>query len=273
MEGKSKTGLVAFNSMVQNVKTQNYLHSVLGDKKQVFVANMVALVSNNRSLCECEPTTVMFACLKSAALDLSVDPALGLTYVIPYRDRKNNCVVAQWQMGARGYVQLALRSGQFKKLNVRDVRKGEIVGQDFVSGEMEFKAIETDRENQPIIGYVAYFKLVNGFEKQLYMNLEELEKHGKRFSQTYRRGEGLWASEDSKGAMMEKTVLKRLLSKYAPLSVDMRMAIEADQAILSENNGIRYVDNEISEHDEQQIEIVKGKFEDFEEEFEKEGKK
>jgi recombination protein RecT len=205
----------------------------------------------------------MFSCLKSSALDLSLDPALGLSYVIPFKDNKSGTTVATWQLGARGYVQLALRSSQFKTLNVRDVREGEIIGEDFVSGDMQFKKLEKDREKAPIIGYVAFMRLVNGFEKQLYMTVEELDAHAKRFSQTYRKGYGLWADKEMKQAMCEKTVLKRLLSKYAPLSVEMRDAIVSDSAVLGENNSVRYIDNEENAIDLEKAAAVQKAFEDF----------
>lgn len=261
---KPKTGLQKFNAMLENTRTQDYLESVLGEKKQTFVGNMVALVSNNKALSECDPSTIMFSCLKSSALDLSLDPALGLCYVLPYRDNKSGTTVATWQLGARGYVQLALRSAQFRKLNVRDVREGEIVDEDFVSGELTFRKLQVSRETAPIIGYVAYMQLINGFEKQLYMSVEELDAHAKRFSQTYKKGFGLWADKQMRGAMCEKTVLKRLLSKYAPLSVEMRDAIKSDSAVLGENNSIRYIDNEEDAIDISKAQEVANKFADFE---------
>ena len=260
-----QNGLKRFNAMLENTRTQEYLSSVFGEKKQTFVGNMVALVANSKLLMDCDPSTVMFSCLKSAALDLSLDPVLGLSYVIPFRDNKNNTTVATWQMGAKGYVQLALRSAQFRKLNVRDVRDGEIVDEDFVSGELHFKRLPKDRESAPIVGYVAYMQLVNGFEKQLYMSVEELESHAKRFSQTYRRGYGPWADRYMKSQMMEKTVLKRLLSKYAPLSVEMRDAIRSDFAVLGENDSVRYIDNEESAIDFDKAQQVAQQFADFDE--------
>ena len=262
---QSQNGLKRFNAMLENTRTQEYLSSVLGEKKQTFVGNMVALVANSKMLMDCDPSTVMFSCLKSAALDLSLDPVLGLSYVIPFRDNKNNTTVATWQLGSKGYVQLALRSAQFRKLNVRDVREGEIVDEDFVSGEMRFKRLQKDRESAPIVGYVAYMQLVNGFEKQLYMSVEELESHAKRFSQTYRRGYGPWADKYMKSQMMEKTVLKRLLSKYAPLSVEMRDAIRSDYAVLGENDSVRYIDNEESAIDFDKAQQVAEQFADFDE--------
>lgn len=260
---KPKTGLQKFNAMLENTRTQEYLSNVLGEKKQTFVSNMVALVSSNKALSECDPSTIMFSCLKATALGLAIDPSLGLAWVLPYRDNKNNTTVATFQLGAKAYTQLALRTAQYKKINVRDVREGEIVGEDFVSGEMQFKKLEKDREKAPIVGYVAMFELINGFSKQLYMSNEEIDAHAKRFSQTYRKGYGLWADKDMRPKMAEKTVLKLLLSKWGVLSVEMEQAIKSDSAVLGENNSVRYVDNEENAIDVEKAAAVQKAFEDF----------
>ena len=260
---KPQTGLQKFNAMLENTRTQEYLTNVLGEKKQTFVSNMVALVSSNKALSECDPSTIMFSCLKATALSLPLDPSLGLAWVLPYKDNKNNTTVATFQLGAKAYIQLALRTAQYRKINVRDVREGEIVGEDFVSGEMQFKKLEKDRSNAPIIGYVAMFELINGFSKQLYMSVEELDAHAKRFSQTYRKGYGLWSDKEMRPAMMEKTILKRLLSKYGVLSVEMEQAIKSDSAVLGENDAVRYIDNEENSIDLNKAQAVAEKFADF----------
>ena len=260
---KPQTGLQKFNAMLENTRTQEYLTNVLGEKKQTFVSNMVALVSNNKALSECDPSTIMFSCLKATALGLPLDPALAMAWVLPYRDNKNNTTVATFQLGAKAYTQLALRTAQYKKINVRDVREGEIVGEDFVSGEMQFKKLEKDREKASIVGYVAMFELTNGFSKQLYMSNEEIDAHAKRLSQTYRKGYGLWADKDMRPKMAEKTVLKLLLSKWGVLSVEMEQAIKSDSAVLGENNSVRYVDNEEDAIDLEKAAEVAQKFQDF----------
>ena len=260
---KPQTGLQKFNAMLENTRTQEYLTNVLGEKKHTFVSNMVALVSSNKALSECDPSTIMFSCLKATALSLPLDPSLGLAWVLPYKDNKNNTTVATFQLGAKAYIQLALRTAQYRKINVRDVREGEIVGEDFVSGEMQFKKLEKDRSNAPIIGYVAMFELINGFSKQLYMSVEELDAHAKRFSQTYRKGYGLWSDKEMRPAMMEKTILKRLLSKYGVLSVEMEQAIKSDSAVLGENDAVRYIDNEENAIDLNKAQAVAEKFADF----------
>lgn len=261
---KPQTGLQKFNAMLENTRTQEYLTNVLGEKKQTFVSNMVALVSSNKALSECDPSTIMFSCLKATALSLPLDPALGLAWVLPFKDNKNNTTVATFQLGAKAYIQLALRTAQYRKINVRDVREGEIVGEDFVSGEMQFKKLEKDRAKAPVVGYVAMFELISGFSKQLYMSVEELDAHAKRFSQTYRRGYGLWNDKEMRPAMMEKTILKRLLSKYGVLSVEMEQAIKSDFAVLGENDSVRYIDNEEDAIDLEKAQAVAGMFADFE---------
>ena len=260
---KPQTGLQKFNAMLENTRTQEYLTNVLGEKKQTFVSNMVALVSSNKALSECDPSTIMFSCLKATALGLPLDPSLGLAWVLPYRDNKNNTTVATFQLGAKAYIQLALRTAQYKKINVRDVREGEVVGEDFVSGDIQFKKLEKDRDKAKIVGYVAFFELINGFSKQLYMTVEELDAHAKRFSQTYRKGYGLWSDKEMRGSMMEKTILKRLLSKYGVLSVEMEQAIVSDFAVLGENNSVRYIDNEEDAIDLEKAAAVQKAFEDF----------
>jgi recombination protein RecT len=260
---KPQTGLQKFNAMLENTRTQEYLTNVLGEKKQTFVSNMVALVSSNKALSECDPSTIMFSCLKATALSLPLDPSLGLAWVLPYKDNKNNTTVATFQLGAKAYIQLALRTAQYRKINVRDVREGEIVGEDFVSGEMQFKKLEKDRSKAKVVGYVAMFELINGFSKQLYMSVEELDAHAKRFSQTYRKGYGLWSDKEMRPAMMEKTILKRLLSKYGVLSVEMEQAIKSDSAVLGENDAVRYIDNEENAIDLDKAADVAAKFQDF----------
>lgn len=235
--------LKQFNSFLTNPRTQDYLTSVLADKKASFVNNITALVSNNATLQVCKPDTLMFACLKATALDLPLDQSLGFAYVLPYKDNKKNETLAQFQMGYKGFVQLALRTGQFKTLNATDVREGELVSEDFVTGELTFKRAD-NRESLPVIGYVAYFKLLNGFEKYLYMTTAEMKAHALRFSQTFKRGYGLWADADMFDSMAKKTVLKLLLSKYAPLSVEMQNALKVDQAVVSGDEKYDYVDNQ-----------------------------
>lgn len=229
--------------MIVAPNTQAYLQGVLGERKGEFINNITALVANNRQLQECEPTTLMFAALKATALHLPLDPNLAQAHVIPYRNNKTRTVEAQFQMGWRGFVQLAIRSGQFQTINVTDIREGEMQGYDLISGEMQVKAMP-EREKLPVVGYLAFFRLTNGFAKSLYMTAEEIEQHATRYSQSYRgkyKDSSLWATD--KDAMAKKTVLKLLLNRFAPISVDMQRAVQADQAVLHGDGKLDYVDN------------------------------
>lgn len=246
METNNNNGLVLFNKAITSDKTQAYLSKVLADRKGSFVNNITALVSQNVMLQKCEPVTLIYAGLKATALDLPLDSNLGFAYVIPYDNKKKGVTEAQFQLGYKGFIQLAIRSGQFKNINVSDVRECEIVERNPFTGEILFASVN-DRESKPIVGYVAYIKLLNGFEKFLYMTKEEVDKHANRYSKTYSssieyiRKSSKWTTDFD--AMAKKTVLKLLLSKFAPLSVEMQTAIKADQSVLSENNE-EYVDND-----------------------------
>ncbi len=241
-----KSPIQVFTGILNHQSMQKYLLETLGDKKQEFVANITTLVSNDVKLQECEAKSIIFSALKATALDLPLDPNLGMAYVIPFKNTKKGIKEAQFQIGYKGFTQLAIRSGQFKTINVRDVREGELVGEDFISGEMQFKRVE-NREDKLIIGYVAYFRLINGFEKMSYWRVEELIMHAKKYSQTYTsqyqnvRDSSKWTTDFD--GMAKKTVIKLLLSKYAPLSIQMQSAIKADQAVIDEH-GARYIDNE-----------------------------
>lgn len=241
-----KTSVLAFTAQLTDAYMSKYLTDTLGAKKGEFVANITTLVANDAKLQDCDARSVIFSALKATALDLPLDPNLGMAYVIPYNNRSKGIKEAQFQIGLKGFIQLAIRSGQFKIINVRDVRVGEIVGEDFISGEIQFKQVE-NREDKPIIGYVAYFRLLNGFEKMSYWTMNELDQHAMKYSQTYsskndyiRQSSKWWTDFD---IMAKKTALKLLLSKYAPLSIQMQSAIKADQAVITEQ-GERYIDNE-----------------------------
>lgn len=237
--------LKLFNQTITNVKTQEYLKSVLGEKKQAFVNNLTALVSNDKALQACEPMTLMFAALKATALDLPLDNNLGFAYVIPFKDNRAGTTLATFMMGYKGVTQLAIRSGQFKNINVTDVREGELKGRNRLTGEVEVEWIADDKERSKakVVGYMGYFKLLSGYEKTTYWSIEELEQHGVKYSQTYRKGYGVW--KDNFDSMAKKTVVKLMLNKGdAPMSVEMQQAVKYDQSvILDEDGNCRYIDN------------------------------
>lgn len=243
------SNLKEFNLVIRNQNTQAYLQDVLGEKKDAFVSNLTALVSNDTKLQECKPVTLMYAALTATSLDLPLDKNLGFAYVIPYKNNRERTTEAQFQLGAKGIKQLAIRSGQFIGMNVTDVREGEIAGRNRMTGEMTFNWIEDDeeREKAKVVGYLAWFKLVNGFEKTKYMTVDEIKAHATRYSQTYSskndyvRKNSKWSTDFDK--MAEKTVMKLLLSKDAPLSVEMQTAFRADQSVQREEGKYIYSDN------------------------------
>lgn len=260
------TPMARFNRCIASVETQQYLIQVLGRKKESFVNNITALVANDSNLQGCSPMSLIYAGIKATALDFALDNNLGFAYVIPYNNkRKITCedgsvrdvVVkeAQLQWGYRAFIQLAIRSGQFKRINVTDVKEGEIKSMNLLTGEITFDAAP-NRLELPVIGYAAYFELVNGFSKTLYMTVEELQRHAMAYSKTYSskyestRNSSKWATDFD--AMAKKTVLKLLLSKWAPLSVQMRELVRTDQAVFDENGRMEYLDAP-SEPEQRQI--------------------
>lgn len=241
------SNLQIFNQKIQDERTQKYLTSVLGERKNTFVSNLTSLVGNSYQLQQCEPMTLMYSAMKATVLNLPLDANLGYAYVIPYKLR--NGVMAQFQIGYKGFIQLALRSGLFSSLNVTDVRDGEIIEHDILSGTFVIKGKE-NREALPVVGYAAYFKLLNGFEKTLYMTVDQLNAHGAKYSKTFSEG-GLWQTDFDK--MARKTVMKLLLNRWAPLSVEMAQAVQLDQSVMRpkgddlSNIDIVYADNDPGE--------------------------
>lgn len=263
-------GLKAFNQTITSPSTQKYLADVLGERKGSFVNNITALVANNALLQDCDPYTIMFAGMKATALNLPLDNSLGFAYVLPYKDNKRGITVAQFQLGYKGVKQLALRSGQFSVIpNATDVREGELVSRNRLTGECKFNFVDDDeeREKLPVMGYVSYFKLLNGAESTFYMSLKEMEAHALRYSQTYRstnpkvKAASKWTTDF--GDMAKKTVVKLNLSKNAPLSVEMADAINADQSVMYSQDEYSYIDNEQPEVDMAAAQAVAEKFSDF----------
>jgi recombination protein RecT len=156
-------------------------------------------------------------------MDLPIDKNLGFAYIVPYKGQPT------FQMGYKGYIQLAMRTGQYKTINACEVYEGEIKSINRFTGEIEFNE---GRTSNTVVGYLAYFKLINGFEKYHYQTLEEIQRHAQKYSQGYGKSWSKWTTDF--GPMALKTVLKQLLSKYGILSIDMQMGLQADQAHVRE---------------------------------------
>ena len=268
---KSKVySLKTFNQTITSPATQKYLTDLLHERKGQFVSNLTALVANNANLQECEPYTLMFAALKATALSLPIEPSLGMAHVIPYKNKKRGVTEAQFQLGYKGFQQLALRTGQYKRINTTEVRQGELGKRNRLTGEIEWSWIEDEakRLETPIIGYVNYFLLLNGFESTFYMSKEEMNAHALRYSQTYKstisyiKEQSKWTTDFD--AMALKTVIKLNLSKNGVLSTELQEAIRADQSVMREENKYEYTDNDEQEiFDAQKAADVAAKFQDF----------
>jgi recombination protein RecT len=222
---------------------------ILGKKAQGFITSVLQIVSQNALLAKADPHTIYHAAAVAATLDLPLNNNLGFAYIVPYKTKQPDGTfkdVAQFQMGYKGFIQLSMRSGQFLTMNSTDVRKGEIKKHNRLTDEIDFDWVEdqAERLKLPIVAYVSYFKLLNGFEKVRLMYIDEVKAHGKKYSKTYDHKFGLWTTDFD--GMAHKTVTKLLLSKFAPLSIEMQKAIIADQGVINniETEDIDYVDND-----------------------------
>lgn len=223
----------------ENVKQK--FTDILRENAPAAMANLAIMVNNSVALSKCQPMTIISAAVIAATLKLPLDPNLGYAYVIPYGDK------AQFQMGAKGFTQLAWRTGQYKTLNVCEVCDGELVAHDKFKGE--YILDENKKKSDKVIGYYAYFKLINGGEKGDFWSVEKITKHANRFSQMYKRGSGLW--KDDFDGMAKKTVMKNLLAKWGILSIEMQSAVKYDQGIIRdiESAEVEYVDNGDKPHE------------------------
>ena len=231
---KAQTQTPSLKTLVSSEAVKKRFNEILGKKSATFVSSLISVSNNNELLSKADPTTVITAGVMAATLDLPINQNLGFAYIVPFYNSKKKINEAQFQMGYKGYIQLAMRTGQYKTINASEIYEGEIKHHNKLTGEFELG----ERTGDNVVGYIAYFKLINGFEKYLYMSKEDAEAHAIKYSQTYKRGFGLWKTDFD--AMAVKTVLKRLLSKYGILSVEMQNmanAISVDGAVIRDNNG------------------------------------
>ena len=243
------TSIKQLKGMLGNESIKSRFKEILGKKAPGFISSILSVANGNTMLQNAEPQSVLNAAVIAATLDLPINPNLGYAAIVPYNDRKTRTCVAQFQLQYKGLVELCLRSGQFASLIDEVVYEGQLVKKNKFTGEYIFD--EDAKKSDKVIGYMAYFRLVNGFEKTFYMTIEEVQAHAKKYSQSYKSGYGVWA--DSFDVMARKTVLKLLLSKYAPKSIQMQQAITFDQAVVKndltttetiEEAEVEYIDNE-----------------------------
>ncbi|WP_075290703.1 recombinase RecT [Histophilus somni] len=235
-----------------------------------FTTSVLQIVNSNSLLKNADPMTVFNAACMAATLQLPLQNGLGFAYIVPYKNNKTGKYDAQFQLGYKGLIQLAQRSGQFKRLVAVPVYEKQLITEDPING-FEFDWKQKPEVGELPIGYYAYFRLLNDFTAELYMTQQEVNEHAKRYSQTYRtylqkKEKGQWASSvwaDNFEAMALKTVMKLLLSKQAPLSVEMQQAVLADQAVVKdvEKAEYSYPDNEIQDAEFTDLKVTDEQFE------------
>lgn len=233
-----KASELSISELMHNKATQKHIEGLLRGKSSQFIASVLSLTqdSSNR-LGEVAPFSILTACLTAAALDLPINNGLGFAYIIPYGKK------AQFQMGWRGFFQLAMRTGQYEDIGARIVYEGELVGADAWSGEPEFDfSMNREAEGRRPIGAMAYLVMKNGFKKRLFMTTKELESHAQKYSKSYSRSDSVWKTNFE--AMAKKTVLKLLLGRYGVMSLQLETALVSDQSA-----DRKYVDNENSSVD------------------------
>lgn len=239
---QQKTGLTAY---LTNDAVKNQINNVVGGKNgDRFIASIVSAVQVNSDLQECTNPSILSAALLGESLKLSPSPQLGQYYMVPFRNNKKGCKEAQFQLGYKGYIQLAIRSGQYKKLNVLAIKDGELVRFDPLNEEIEVNLIDDEevREEAKTIGYYAMFEYTNGFRKAMYWSKKKMEAHALKYSKGYaaKKGYAFW-EKDSDG-MAYKTMLRQLISKWGIMSIDMQNAMESDMAVIHEDGTKDYVD-------------------------------
>lgn len=228
-------------AIFQKENTQKRFQEVLGKRATSFMTSMMTIISQSDMLKDAEPNSVYLWAMTAATLDLPINPNLGFAYILPYKNHKTWIITAQFQMWYKWFIQLAQRSWQFKTIDAKPVYEWQIELDD--NSFQWFKFKWSWKKSDTVVWYASYFELLNWFAKVLYMPTDEMKKHGQKYSKSYNNAYWLWTTDFD--SMATKTVIKLLLSKFAPLSVDMQKAIIADQWIIEDENldNVTYPDN------------------------------
>ena len=241
---------VTFSGFMTSEGIKKKVNEIIGSKEKGarFISSIVSSVSTNPQLGQCENASILSGALLGESLNLSPSPQLGRYYLVPFKD-KTRGMVAQFILGYKGYLELAQRSGQYKDINVIEVKEGEYKGRNSLNGNPTFEFIVDDdiRDTKETIGYMATFTLINGFTKTIYMTKKQMEDHALQYSSGYRADKKnktaytFW-TKDFDG-MAFKTLLRQLISKWGIMSIDMQTAYEGDMAVINEDGSKNYVDN------------------------------
>ena len=251
---KSNNKKLGLTDYLTKDAVRNQISKVVGGKDgQRFISSIVSATQANPALAECTNNSILSAALLGESLKLSPSPQLGQFYLVPYKKNWKDAngqwqstSEAQFQLGYKGYIQLAIRSGQYKKNNVLAIKEGELVRFDPLNEEIEVNLIEDEevREDAPTIGYYAMFEYVNGFRKAIYWSRKKMEAHALKYSKGYQAKKGYTFWEKDFDAMAYKTMLRQLISKWGIMSIDMQEAVSKDMAVINEDGTADYVEND-----------------------------
>lgn len=233
--------------MIDDKRTYNRFYPVLKDKTQAYLSNILSIANNDNLLKIADPKTILNAALQAAILELPINKNFGFAYIVPYQNKEENKTLAQFQIGYKGYIQLAIRSNKYLKINVSPLYEGQFKSYDPIKDTLEYDL--DNKKSKKITHFIGYFKLMNGFEKYLIMSVDEIDEHAKKYSQSYKKGFGIW--KNNFNAMAEKTVIKLLISKYGILNTELEQALATDQTVIVSRNKktneakeVIYVDND-----------------------------
>ncbi len=267
---------VSFSNFLTNQFVQKKIYEVVGKDSQKFMTSILSAVTNNPTLQECDSMSILNCAFLGEGLKLSPSPQLGQYYMVPFKDNKKGCKVAQFQLGYKGYIQLAERSGYYKKINVLAIKEGELIKYDPLNEEIEVNIIEDEelREETLAVGYYAMFEYMNGFRKAIYWSKKKMLNHADKYSQAFNKEsyfkllageipqEDMWKYssywyKDFDG-MAFKTMLRQLISKWGIMSIDMQRAYENDMAAIQDDGQPYYIENDKEEQaeDENPINII-----------------
>lgn len=244
---KRNVNNMPFSAFMTQDAVKNQINQMVGGKDgQRFITAIISAVNTNPELAACDKNSIVSAALLGESLKLSPSPQLGQYYMVPYNDTKRGCKVAQFQLGYKGYVQLAIRSGYYKKINVLAIKEGELVKFDPLEEEIEVNLIddEQEREQAETIGYYAMFEYHNGFRKAIYWSRGKMEAHANQYSKGYKARKGYTFWEKDFDGMAYKTMLRQLISKWGIMSIELQNAIEKDAAVIGEDMQPEYIDNQ-----------------------------
>lgn len=240
-----------FSVAIQSDVYKKLINRTLGDPKKAsrFITNISSAVAVNTALQECDIGTIVSGALLGESLNLSPSPQLGQYFLVPFNNKNKGTKDAQFVLGYKGYIQLALRSGNYKKLNIMEIKAGELIKWDPLSEEIEINMIEDDivRSNTETTGYYAMFEYINGFKKAIYWSKAKMEAHANTYSSGYRSRKDYTFWEKDFDSMAKKTMLRQLISKWGIMSIEFQQAYEGDMGVIHEDHSIEYVDNTIDD--------------------------